>query len=91
MAKRRTSSTRKPRKAGMAERPETMEAPRPVAPLPGARRVDTEVEYAFPTKARCPKCNGTDTRATSTRGRYQYRQCGSPWCRKNFRVKGSAI
>jgi len=46
------------------------------------------VEYAFPTKSRCPRCGSTNTTRTSAYRDIQYRQCRMPVCRHRFSVKG---
>jgi len=60
-------------------------------PPPEAKDDAGQVEYAFPTKGRCPRCGVTDTIATSTQGDTQYRQCRRAVCRKTFAVKGNKI
>ena len=47
--------------------------------------------FSFGTKSRCPRCGGTSTRATSTQGRIQYRQCMAPICQKRYTVIGKKI
>lgn len=54
----------------------------------------TEVKvpvYAFPSRARCPRCQGTHTEQRSTAGELQYRRCMAPMCRHAFKVYGSPI
>jgi len=47
--------------------------------------------YAFPTKSRCPRCKQTDTEATSTQGKWQYRRCTRAICRHAYQVEGTKI
>lgn len=47
--------------------------------------------YAFPTKSRCPRCGALDTKATSTQGKIQHRQCQRAICRRRYTVKGEII
>jgi hypothetical protein len=47
-----------------------------------------QTKWAFPTQARCPRCNGLQTRATSTQGPIQYRQCMAAICLYRFSIKG---
>lgn len=49
------------------------------------------VVYAFPTKARCPRCGSVDTRRRAEHGNTQYRECKAPICAKKFAVKGEAL
>ena len=50
-----------------------------------------EPEYAFPSRSRCPRCQASDTRAVSTQGNVQYRQCIRPICRQRYKVIGKAL
>lgn len=50
-----------------------------------------ELKYSFPTKSRCPRCQGTQTKAVSTQGNIQYRKCTAPVCQKAFTVKGKIV
>ena len=50
-----------------------------------------EPVYSFPTRSRCPRCGAPDTKATSTQGEIQYRECIRPVCRHTFKVQGSRI
>lgn len=47
--------------------------------------------YAFPTKSRCPRCRALDTKATSTQGKIQHRQCQRGHCRFRYTVRGDKI
>lgn len=47
--------------------------------------------YAFPTKSRCPRCRGLQTRCYSTQGRVQYRRCLAPVCQKAYTVMGTKV
>ena len=49
------------------------------------------VEYAFPTKVRCPVpiCRVTDTVRTGSNGPTQYRRCKR--CGKIFSIKGNPV
>lgn len=66
--------------AGADETPETS----PEVP-------ETRDQYAFPKVNPCPRCHATDTVATSTQGKVQYRQCTRAICRDNFKVIGQKI
>ena len=48
-------------------------------------------KYSFPSKSRCPRCHGTGTRATSTQGDVQYRECKVAVCRRKYTVRGTVI
>jgi len=48
-------------------------------------------QYAFPSKSRCPRCQTTDTKAYTTKGKYQYRECLRAICRKTYTVEGKEI
>jgi hypothetical protein len=48
-------------------------------------------EYSFPTVSACPRCRGTQTRATSTQGKIQYRKCLAPVCQKTYTVIGQKV
>ena len=48
-------------------------------------------QYAFPSKSRCPRCQTTDTVATSTQKNVQYRQCQRAICRQKFSVLGKKV
>lgn len=39
----------------------------------------------FQRAPKCPRCGSTQTRATSTVGNIQYRQCSLAICRNNFK------
>lgn len=43
-------------------------------------------QYITPGAIRCPRCGASDTVATSTKGRIQYRKCLRAVCRYNFSV-----
>lgn len=45
-------------------------------------------KYSFPTVSRCPRCGATDTIATSTQGKVQYRRCLRAVCRHTYHVIG---
>jgi len=47
--------------------------------------------FAFPTRSRCPRCGGSETRAYSTKADVQYRECLTPICRVRYAVKGQPI
>jgi hypothetical protein len=64
-------------------------APGPQVTAPGPRV--TGDEYAFPTKSRCPRCGGTNTKAVSTQGNRQFRECQTPVCRFKYSVEGTKI
>ena len=55
------------------------------------KKKETKNEYAFPTKSRCPRCGGTDTRAVSTQNNRQYRECQTPVCRYKYSITGEKI
>ena len=48
-------------------------------------------QYAFATKARCPRCKSLNTRAYSTNGDVQYRECLMAVCRHRFVARGEKI
>lgn len=58
---------------------------------PPAPAVVPKVEYAFPSKSRCPRCRGMNTRAYGTTGGVQYRECLSGICRNEYKVLGKVI
>jgi hypothetical protein len=62
--------------------PVVEEASVPVAELPA---------YAFPSKSRCQRCGALDTRATSTQGLIQYRECTRATCRHRYKVVGEKV
>lgn len=49
------------------------------------------IVYSFQTRARCPRCGGVNTIATSTQGRVQFRRCNNPVCRNRFKAAGVAV
>ena len=51
----------------------------------------SKIRYSFPTVSKCPRCGGTQTRATSTQGKVQYRKCLAPICGKRYNVIGTKI
>jgi len=55
------------------------------------KKKENKNEYAFPTKSRCPRCGGTDTRAVSTQNNRQYRECQTPVCRYKYSITGEKI
>ena len=48
-------------------------------------------KWAFPSRSRCPRCKGIQTKATSTQGETQYRKCQAPVCQFRYAVKGEPI
>jgi len=46
------------------------------------------VRWTFPSGSRCPRCGSAQTRAVSTQGRVQYRQCQAPICRHRYHQFG---
>jgi hypothetical protein len=42
--------------------------------------------YVTPGAIKCPRCGAADTKATSTRGRVQYRICRRGTCRRRFHI-----
>ena len=52
---------------------------------------EEEVKYAFPTRSRCPRCKGLNTRAYKTVGKYQHRECQAPICRWRYVVTGQKV
>jgi len=50
-----------------------------------------ETRFSFPTVSACPRCRGTQTRATSTQGRIQFRRCQAPICRFKFSIRGKPV
>ena len=48
-------------------------------------------KWAFPSRSRCPRCKGIQTKATSTQGDTQYRKCQAPVCQFRYAVKGDPI
>jgi len=50
-----------------------------------------QTKWSFPSQSRCPRCRGTSTRATSTQGKVQYRQCQAPICQKRYTVIGTKV
>ena len=52
-----------------------------------------KLQFAFPSKARCPRCHVIDTVRTgvSRDGATQYRRCQRAVCRKRFSVTGQKI
>jgi len=48
-------------------------------------------KYSFPTKSRCPRCQTTDTEATSTQDNIQYRQCKRAICKWKYTVRGVKV
>jgi len=48
-------------------------------------------QFVFPKVNPCPRCAGTGTRAVSTQGQNQYRQCQTPGCRHHFTVIGRPV
>ena len=48
-------------------------------------------QYAFLTLSRCPRCKTTDTVATSTQGKVQYRRCLRAVCRWTYTVMGTKV
>ena len=51
----------------------------------------SKIRYSFPTVSKCPRCGGTQTRATSTQGKVQYRKCLAPVCRWRYTVIGTKV
>lgn len=49
------------------------------------------IRYSFPTVSRCPRCRTTDTVATSTQGKIQYRRCLRAICRWTYQVIGKKV
>lgn len=45
----------------------------------------------FPRHVNCPRCRADDTRATSTQGLIQYRECTRSICRERFKVTGNTV
>lgn len=66
-----------------------------VGPSLGEKPVTDEkkekITYSFPTQSRCPRCRTTDTIATSTQGKIQYRRCLRAICRHTYTVIGMKI
>ena len=61
-------------------------------PSKGEQKPESEGEkFSFPTRVRCPRCRSLQTRATSTQGQIQYRECQMPVCRKRFSVRGEPV
>jgi len=60
-------------------------------PSPAAKPKQRRRRYGFLTVSRCPRCGSTHTRAYSTQGRVQYRQCLVPICRKRYTVFGTKV
>jgi len=56
-----------------------------------SKKKTKERRYSFPTVSRCPRCGVTQTRATSTQGRVQYRKCLAPICGKSYTVFGEEV
>jgi hypothetical protein len=57
---------------------------------PAAEKKGKE-EYSFPTKSVCPRCRSLQTKAVSTQGKVQYRQCQMPVCHWNYTVLGEKL
>jgi len=89
MAKKRKTKKTKAAVNSEASKPAETEAAAPGRPDP----VDLALgeHWAFPTVVRCPRCRGIQTRATSTQGKVQYRQCQAPICQHRFSVRGKPI
>lgn len=49
------------------------------------------VQFAFPTKSRCPRCRGDRTRCNRTAGQVQYRECLGAVCRHKYKAVGYKI
>lgn len=49
------------------------------------------VEYAFPSKSKCPRCKSLDTVAVSTQKNIQYRLCRVAICRWKYTVLGEKV
>ena len=79
-------SQKKPR-IGRAAVQAVEHAPEATTGTAGVR--PTEPVYAFPTKAKCPRCGSANTTRYASRGDTQYRECRVPTCRKHFTVKGT--
>lgn len=63
----------------------------PIKSQPVPVKSKTKIEYAFPTKSRCPRCQTTDTFAYKTNGNVQYRKCQRAICRHSYPVFGTKI
>lgn len=84
MAKKKSSKKAKSKPAAIIE---------PPAPevQPAAVTSEPERVFGFLTKSRCPRCGSTNTRAYSTQGRVQYRQCQIPICRRKYVQYGQKV
>jgi len=61
------------------------------AAAPAAGEVTAKVEWAFPTKARCPRCGSTQSRVMSVRAGVRYRECQVAVCQRRWREEGVKI
>ncbi len=52
-----------------------------------------DIPLSFPSKARCPRCLGTDSRVRgySADLTQQFRECNSAICRRRFTVDGQEV
>jgi len=62
-----------------------------IPPIQPVSEVERPVEYAFPTKSRCPRCGVSDTIAVSTAKNIQYRKCRQGICRQTYKVVGTEL
>jgi hypothetical protein len=63
----------------------------PVAPTVPARSEGNPLEYAFPSKSRCPRCLGLNTVSYKTKGAKQYRRCRGAVCRHRYSEEGKPV
>lgn len=56
-----------------------------------AKRIDADkIRYDFSRHILCPRC-GYSTRARSTQGQVQWRQCNCAVCRHSFKAIGQPV
>jgi len=77
-----------------AKRTSKKKAPAKQNPPPEVK-TETPVEekpiFAFPSKVRCPECKEINSKATSTQGQIQYRQCLVAYCGHTWKEIGTKI
>jgi hypothetical protein len=92
MTTKKKPTTKKPERA--EETPTTLDGGQ--ALLPGVEAeavtpVPSPRAWTWPGKARCPRCNSTETLRVSDDGPTQYRRCKRAICRHPFKVQGVAV
>ena len=93
MAKKATTKISKPA-AKSSPVPALEDPPAPqvkVAAVTSPAAPEPKRVFGFLTKSRCPRCGSTNTRAYSTQGRVQYRQCMVAICRRRYVEYGKRV